>query len=362
MYYLLKTILPLRPARPPSVALSSLAARSPFLGSHGRDHPDVGSRDRLRQTETGDAVSLAFVPCAILAPSSGLIAFGSQLVADRYSYLSSVPWSIMASYWLARIIGTHPRLTLGLSLVVIVSLSGLSRRQCLTWRDSTSLWTNVLAWDDSSPAAHLNLGNLLTNEGRHREALRHYQLAAKLDPTSPDPYFNSAVIVAQRGRLEEAQTYLAEALKRGLPSHDGMSWLALVLSDHGRTPEALPLSEQAAREAPNSARVQHTHGTVLARLGRREEAIAFLSRAIELDPSLESTRLILGQAQSDLGRLDQAEKVFRDVLRRNPASAEAHVGLGELSAKRGDKRRCVPALSAGPLAPTRPQPCGRRPW
>jgi Flp pilus assembly protein TadD len=46
--------------------------------------------------------------------------------------------------------------------------------------------------------------------------------------------------------------------------------------------------------------------------------------------------LYLGQALSDLGRLDQAEAVFRDVLRRNPGSADAHVGLGDVIARRGD--------------------------
>jgi protein O-mannosyl-transferase len=274
---------------------------------------------------------------AILAPNSGLIAFGGQLVADRYSYLSTVTWSIMAGYWLARLIGTHPRLALGLSLVVIVSLSGLSRRLCLTWRDSTSLWTNVLAWDDSSSAAYVNLGNLLRNEGRPREALHHYLTAAKHDPASPDPYFNSALLLAQQGRLDEAQKYLDEALKRGLPSQEGMSLLAVVLSDRGRTSEALALSERALREAPNSARVRHTHGTVLARLGRLEEAIACFARAIELDPSLEPPRLNLGVALADLGRLSQAEAVLRDVLRRNRGSVTAHVALGEVLARRGDR-------------------------
>jgi len=274
---------------------------------------------------------------AILAPNSGLIAFGGQLVADRYSYLSTVAWSIMAGYWLARMIGTHPRLILSLSLVVIVSLSGLSRRLCLTWRDSTSLWTNVLAWDDSSSIAHLNLGNLLRNEGRRREAFHHYLTAAKHDPASPDPYFNSALLLAEQGRLDEAQKYLDEALKRGLPSHDGRSLLAVMLSERGRTSEAVGISERALREAPDSARVQYTHGTLLARLGRLEEAITCFARAIELDPSLEQPRLNLGLALAGLGRNSQAEAVLRDVLGRNRGSVAAHVALGEVLARRGDR-------------------------
>jgi Flp pilus assembly protein TadD len=336
VYYLLKTMLPLGlHALHPLPAHLSLSDPL-FLGA-------------LVSTILLSAVVIAcarpwpgmltvwFSYLAILAPSSGLIAFGNQLVADRYSYLASVAWSIAAGYWWVRMMDTHRRLVLGLSLVVIVCLSGLSRRQCLTWRDSTSLWTNVLAWDDSSSAAHLNLGNLLSYEGRRREARHHYLAAAKHDPASPDPYFNSAVLLAQEGRLDEAQKYLAEALKRGLPSHDGMSWLALVLSDNARSSEALPLSERAVREAPDSARIQHTHATVLWRLGRLEEAITCFSRAIALDPSMEAPRLSMGLVLADLGRFAQAEEVLRDLLRHDPASVPAHVCLGELLARRGDR-------------------------
>ena len=143
---------------------------------------------------------------AILAPNSGLVTFGTQLVADRYSYLSTIPWTILAAGLLARVTDRHGRLVLAVAVPLLLSLGALSRSQCRTWRDSTSLWTNVLAWDDSSPAAHLNLGNLLSRQGRLDEAFHHYQMAAKFDPSSPDPYFNSAVLLAKRGEFERGRS------------------------------------------------------------------------------------------------------------------------------------------------------------
>ena len=178
VYYLLRTMLPLglhaHHPLPPQLTLSAplflAALLAVILVSAGviacaRRWPGMPS--------------VWFSYLAILAPSSGLIGFGNQLVADRYSYLPSLIWSIAAAYCLARLIGTHRRLVLGLSLALLVSLSSLSWCLCLTWRDSISLWTNVLAWDDTSYAAHLNLGSLLASKGQQSAALRHYQAAAR---------------------------------------------------------------------------------------------------------------------------------------------------------------------------------------
>jgi protein O-mannosyl-transferase len=335
IFYVLKTLVPLGlHAHHPLPAHLSLFD-AVFIGALAADIVITAVLIALGRRYPGlPATWLSYL--AILAPSSGLISFGGQLVADRYAYLPMLAWSVFAAYALATVVGTRPRPAVGFSLLLIAGLSGLTWRQCLTWRDSTSLWTNVLAWEDSSPAAHLNLGNLLAIAGRDREALQHYQKAATFDPKSPDPPMSSAVLMARHGRLDEAEKYLEQALQRGLPPHEAHSWVALVLSDRGRTIEALPLAEQALRERPGSARVQFVHGTVLARLGRLEEAVKSLSRASELDPSLESARLSLGLALSDLGRLAPAEKALREVLRHNPASVPAHVGLGELLGRRGD--------------------------
>jgi tetratricopeptide (TPR) repeat protein len=336
VYYLLKTALPIGlHAHHPLPSQLSLA--DPRLSS---SLIAIGllSAGALRSARTRPAFAAAwFSYLALLAPSSGLITFGGQLVADRYSYLPGVVWSIAGSYLLAKVLNILRLPALALCIVVVATFAGLNRKQCLTWRDSISLWRNVLAWDDSSPTAHLNFGKLLAHAGQPGEAFRHFQASAKLDPTSPDPYLNLGVLVAQRGRLSEVRQYVDEALKRGLPAHDGLSWLALVLSDHGRTSEALPFSEKAIREAPDSGRIQYTHGTILARLGRFKEAVAYLTRASELDPRLVAARLDLGLVLSDLGRLNQAETVLRDVLRHDPQSATAHIGLGEPLVRRGDR-------------------------
>ncbi len=293
---------------------------------------------RYRRWPALAAAWLAYL--AILAPNSGLVFFGTQLVADRYAYLSLVPWTVLAAYLLLPL-ATRPMPFALAAVVVIAALAVQTWRQCLTWRDSDTLWTRVLALDSSSAAAHNNLGDLLASRGRHREALEHFAAAARLDPSLTEPYVGSGIALAEQGKAAEASAYLAEAVRRDPGAHEARAWLALVLYDLGRKEEALAQSSRAVREGPGSARTNLVRGTLLARSGQPDQAVPFLSRALELEPGLASARINLGLALCDLGRLDAAAAEFRQVLEQDPRSVPAHLGSGEVEWKRGEPREAA---------------------
>jgi tetratricopeptide (TPR) repeat protein len=277
---------------------------------------------------------------AILAPNSGLVSFGTQFVADRYSYLSLLPWTVVAACLFVPLAARGRRFAV-VVVVVAIALSILTFRQCLTWRDSTSLWTNVLACDDSSPAAHNNLGSWLSRRGQHALALEHFAAAARLEPESVLPYLNRGIALAEQGKPGEASESFSEVLRRDPAAHDARAWLAMALFDLGRKDEALEHSRRAVREGPDLARTNLVRGTLLARTGQLSEALPFLSRAMELDPSLVSAHINLGLALCDLGRLDDAESELRQALRQDPRSIPAHLGMGELYWKRGQPQEAA---------------------
>jgi tetratricopeptide (TPR) repeat protein len=292
---------------------------------------------------------------AILAPNSGLVSFGSQLVADRYGYLSLVPWTVVTACLFVPLAVRERRFAVGV-IVVAIGLSILTFRQCLTWRDSASLWTNVLACDDSSPAGHNNLGSWLSRRGQHALALEHFAAAMKLEPESALPHLNRGIAMAEQGKPGEAIEAFSEALRLDPTAHDARAWLAMALYDLGRKGEALEQSRRAVREGPGLAQTNLVHGTLLARTGRLAEAVPLLSRARELDPSGVSVHVILGLALCDLGRLDAAESELRQALVQDPRSIPAHLGMGEVYWKQGQSREAARSFKRVlELAPGHPQ-------
>lgn len=125
-----------------------------------------------------------------LSPVSGIVHNGPQLVADRYSYLSCLPWALLFG---ALVTGIVRRLSgSGLSaawravavacLVVLAALPVLTRRQLPVWRDGESLWRYTLAVDPDCSMCHYFFGQYLRNRDKPALAVEHFSRAAELRP------------------------------------------------------------------------------------------------------------------------------------------------------------------------------------
>lgn len=141
-----------------------------------------------RRFPAGLAVWICFV--ILVSPVLGFFQTGHQLVADRYSYLPAVALSAAISGLLLRACQSRGEAGAALarraaisaaSLAILAGLSLMSRRQIEVWRDSQTLWAHAVDVEPRSPIAHNNLGAVLAREGRHDEAIAHFQWAVELD-------------------------------------------------------------------------------------------------------------------------------------------------------------------------------------
>lgn len=116
----------------------------------------IALRERL------PAVACAWVAyIVLLAPLSGLLQAGPQLVADRYSYLACIPFALLAAGGLLAWIERRPdRRTYALQFAcgVVLLLGALTFRQAQVWRSSESLWSHALRQAPDSPTALQNFG------------------------------------------------------------------------------------------------------------------------------------------------------------------------------------------------------------
>ncbi len=154
----------------------------------------------------------------VLVPVLGLIPFGMQVAADRYTYLSCLGWALAGGALLRAAFdrGWAPPA----ATAVLVALAALTWRQTGVWRDSESLWTQALFVDPADPVAHANLGSALAEAGRVQEAIPHFQAAVELSPGMAKAWNDLGAAYASLGRPEEA----AECFRRALrisPSGSG---------------------------------------------------------------------------------------------------------------------------------------------
>lgn len=145
----------------------------------------------------------------ILLPLSGILQSGSQLVADRYSYLGALPWALLAGAALrAAWLSPGPRRG-GAALAAAAAVAGLSAAcvaQQSYWRDSESLWSRVLAVEPDSGTAALQLGDVRADQRRYAEAEALFARAEATDPAcAADFAALGALAAAGRGDGPEAR-------------------------------------------------------------------------------------------------------------------------------------------------------------
>ncbi len=152
----------------------------------------------------------------VLVPVIGLVQVGSQAMADRYTYLSSIGIAIMLAwgfpFFLPRKI-LRKNLLLLTAIVILCILSALTWRQCSYWRNSTKLWQHTLMVTKNNDVAHRYLGIALFAEGKTADAIENYKKAILINPYDPLPYNNIGIAYASLGLYQSAILNFSEVIR-----------------------------------------------------------------------------------------------------------------------------------------------------
>lgn len=215
-----------------------------------------------------------------LAPVSGLLQNGAQAAADRYSYLATLPFALLAGVGVSRL---RPRAAVAALAAGAVFLAGLTLKQAAYWRDDVALWTRAAALAPDAYLPRSNLALALDAAGDLAGAAAQYREAIRLEPRDVEARVNLGVIRAKAGDVSGAQVLYREAL--GLrPGHPHAAVnLAVLLASAGRRGEAIAVLRGAP---PAFAPARFNLGLLLLQSGRKDEGLAHLREALRLDPAL----------------------------------------------------------------------------
>jgi len=252
----------------------------------------------------------------IVSPVLGLTQSGPQLVADRYSYLSCLPWALLVGAavrrWTVRPMWRMPATLL--ALAALAGLGTLTWRQTQVWRDSVTLWEHTLRIAPRTYLAHHNLGVARQQRGEMARAEQHYRTALEINPDGADALANLGGLLSDRGQYAEALPLLERAL--AINAHQPRTWLnlAVTLEHLQRYAEAERHYRQGLQmEAPAAqrARLYVGLGATLAKQGRLAEAIECFRKATTLALHDDLAHYNLGLALQQAGQLDGAREALQ---------------------------------------------------
>ena len=192
-----------------------------------------------------------------LAPVSGLLQNGRQSAADRYSYLSCMPFAVLYGMALVRLHARRPRAAVGILLAAGIFFAGATIAQSSYWRDDVSLWYRAVEMAPDAYLPNSNLSVALLVAGRGEAAIPYLEAAIRLEPRDAEARVNLAAVLAAKGEEPAAIRLFQEAveLRPSDPSFASARFnLGLLLLRQGRKSDGLAQMREAVRLEPSLAR------------------------------------------------------------------------------------------------------------
>ncbi len=142
----------------------------------------------------------------IVSPLLGFVQSGPQIAADRYTYISCLPFAILAGAGVLKLFDSRMYRIPAMVLIgsVIFFMAGLSFTQCHIWQNNISLWSHAIKLNPHNEYAFYNRGAAYSKIGDERRAIDDYNMAIRYNPYNIKAYNNRGLIRTNQNDFENA--------------------------------------------------------------------------------------------------------------------------------------------------------------
>lgn len=231
-----------------------------------------------------------------------------DIVHDRYLYLPSVGFSVIAAVALHRLKLGRTRLldrpagqvASVATLALALGFSGVS--QSAHWANDLLLAYRGMRIAPNSIYALNELAITMAQRGYNDEAIRFYRKVIELRPNFWESHYNLGLLYYQAGKLEEAERYLNAAIE--INPFDPREYVCLGFTElqRGRAAEAAALMRRAREIQPDGASSYMALGVVLKSQGDLEGALKEFQTALSKEPGRTSAREQIAELEADIKR------------------------------------------------------------
>ncbi len=223
-----------------------------------------------------------------VSPVLGLNQSGVQMVADRYSYLSTMPFAALVAGGMLVLLKRDSFATLrtaaAIAGLVVLVLSVLTYAQCTVWQTTRTLWEHAAS---VSPTSQVLYSYATTVEPTDRQfANELFRRAAEQEPPDGRALYQYAISEQSMGREEHAGALFLEATKYMKMAYMAHQNLGIMYYKHGMRGDAIRHYELAIRDVERPGQKRPSGGPymvmALAMLDRgdRAAAVAHLRKAL----------------------------------------------------------------------------------
>ncbi len=288
-----------------------------------------------------------------LAPALYLRNFGNgDFVRDRYMYLPSIGFAILAAMALRRLPSIKGWSAQAVQWCAVLVLCGsyvcASIAQQVYWGNDLLLLVRGQSLYPGNPYAVAGLAKEYSQRGAHDRAIELAESVVRDHPEYGYGPLALAEAYIRAGRFEEGRVWLDRVNPDYAKSEMGMAAVAGLYGQMGYYQRAFALCSEILEKEPNLYSALYNCGNIHLMDGQYRDAEQLLSRAVQLVPEQAAPRHFLGRALLQDGHNAEAQPYLLQAVAMDPKVWDYHYWLamsfeqsGNMSAARVEYQRAL---------------------
>ncbi|MCX6304735.1 MAG: tetratricopeptide repeat protein [Bacteroidetes bacterium] len=223
---------------------------------------------------------------------------GWAVVAERYTYVPYIGLAAIAAiaFWENRPLQAGRRRTIldASGLLIILLLFILTWNRNMVWKDSVSLWTDVMEKNPRCVSAYINRAFIFNENKRYDDALKDCSDGLKIDSTNFTLYKNRGIAYGIIGKFDLALADYSSAIKNNPADFDSYLYRGILYTDKfARHDSAIADFKKYLSHSPGN--LNATFNLIVANYnkGSYDSARVYCLKVLRLNPGNEQARQLL---------------------------------------------------------------------
>ena len=270
-----------------------------------------------------------------------LIPVGPTIFSERYSYVPSVMLYFLLVFYLYKWLqkkdsAVIKNIAAAVLILFALFFSQVTRARCRVWKDSISLWTDVIKNNPRVPQAFNNRAHAYSSANEAEKAIADFKEAIRLQPDFEKPYASISNIYREAGMYDSALYYANKALqiKPDMPQALVNRGIANAVSNN--TQAAMDDFNKAILLEPEMFETYNNRGNLYCMIGKPDSGLADYNRSIQINPDFANPYLNKGRLLKEKSRFDEAIENLNLYFQKGGADPGAYLILAESYAGKKD--------------------------
>ncbi len=214
-----------------------------------------------------------------------LLPVGGAIMADRYSYIPSIGIFYLAGEGFILLWNKKLKfINVSLLVAFTVFFSVKTYARCGIWKNTMTLWNDVISQYQTIAFVYNNRGNAFVAEKQYDKAFDDFNKAIELDPKYYLAYYNRGNFFMGEKQYDRAYDEYSKVIELNPKYIEAYINRGIVLRNINRYDEALNDYNKAIELDPQEPETWNLRGVVKFNLDDHDGAIRDYTKAIELDP------------------------------------------------------------------------------